>query len=977
MHLLTSLSLSLLFALTPPKDRGGPEVAAVPWPADAAEATAVEDPLQVTTFVLDNGLTVMLSENHARPEVFGAVAVRTGGKNDPPDNTGMAHYLEHMLFKGTQDLGTTDWRAEQPIQQRIEELYERLRSADAGARAGIQAELAAAVSQSYRYAVPGELDALLGQIGGTGVNAFTTYDETVYHNTFPASQLQAWLAIYAHRFENPVFRLFPTELEAVYEEKNIAIDTTGYELFRRFMRAAFPQHPYGTNDVLGEVDHLKRPSLRAMKAYFERWYVPGNMVLVLSGDFDTATVRPWIEAEFGRWAGKPTPAPPARTIAPFRPGERVAMRLSPIRVGAVAFRTPREADPEFAELSVARLLLSNEQRSGLVDRLSDDGKVLLAMHVPADLADSNLDVVAYAPRLLTQSFAGAERLVLRQFERIAKGEFDDAEFEALRTALLTKAALRWEDNRERALAMAHAFVARGGWQGQLDYLARLRDMTKADVVRAAARMFGASHLTIRSRAGYPKKQRLEKPKTPPVTPVPGAHSSFYRGMQGRPSPPPKLSLVDPARDLTHAVVRDGVTLHGNGNPFNDIYTLELRFGVGTDDIRELDMLADVLGRIGGEHISRERFHRELFRLSTTLEARAESDRFVVTLQGPEQHRTRALRLLTELLDAPAFERRPLRQVRREIWGYRRIGRKDAGNVADALRERVVWGEQSKYRRETGPGGARALGPERLRRAWRTVQDYAIEARYVGRKPLVEIARALDHALPPGVAQLPAKPQVIPARVLPSQTTVYFVPRRDAVQTRLWFAVDGAAVVPADRAAADAFSEYFGGGMAGLVFQEVRELRALAYSAHGDYERDDEPQQHGWLQGFVGCQADKTFEAIDVMLGLITQMPSKPERMGMVKQALSRSQETATPPFRELQAELETWRRRGHDGDPRPELMAGYAQIEFDDIERFYREHVAARPVAIMVVGDPRKVKPKDLARYGKVVRVREGSLYSR
>ncbi len=976
VQLLVQALMFAALGAAPTPTPGGPVPDVRPISARAG------DPQGVRQVVLDNGLTVLLSENHERPEIFGAVVVRTGGKNDPTDNTGMAHYLEHMLFKGTTDLGTTDWEAERPLQTRLEQLYEQLRGADDAKRKQIQREISKTVAQTYRYVVPNEVDQLLEQIGGTGVNAFTTYDETVYHNTFPASQLPSWLEIYAHRFEDPVFRLFPTELEAVYEEKNIAIDTTGYELFRSFMRAAFPGNPYGSNDILGEVEHLKRPSLKAMRAYYERWYVPANMALVLAGDFDTDEVLPLVQARFGQWKAKPLADPPEYPLAPFEEGARTTVRKSPIRVGAIAFRTVPESHPDYAALLLARRLLSNEQRSGLVDRLSDDGKLLIAFYVPADFADTNLDVVAYVPRLLTQSFRGAERIVLRQFERIAKGEFDERELEALREGLLAEDALRWEDNRERALAIAHSFVARGGWKSYLDHRERLRTITKADVVRVAAELFGPRHLVLRSRAGYPRKERLDKPTTPPVKPRKGAHSEFYRHMQAVPSAPARVPLVDVAGDVDQAVVAPGTTLSANANPFNDIYTLELRFAVGTDVMRELDVLDDYLGRIGSETHDRTAFRRELFRIATTLEAEAEPDRFVVRLQGPQRHLPRALALLGELMRKPELERKPLRQVRREIWGYRRIERKDAVNVAQALRERVVFGEHSSYLREVGPGGARATGVGKLRRAWADVLRHKLELRYVGERPATEIAEAVHAALPLPQLGAPAEPWDVYPRALPSAasggtTTVYFVPRRSAVQTQIWVAVEGDAITPAEHGAADAFSEYFGGSMAGLVFQEIREFRALAYSAHARYERDEEPHQRGYLLGHVGCQADKTFDALDVLVGLVTDMPARAERLELVRPALVRSQETASPPFRELQDTIERWQHMGYASDPRRELIGAYRELELADIERFYRAHVAGRPLAIMVVGDPRKVDPKRLRKYGKLVRVREGSLYSR
>ena len=948
-----------------------PAAPAAPVLAEPAQ----DDPLGVRTVVLANGLTVMLSVHRERPEVFGAVVVRTGGKNDPEAETGMAHYLEHMLFKGTRDLGTTDWAREAPLQARLVELFDAKRDAPPAKRPAIDKEIAATLQQTYAFAVPNELDQMLGELGGTGINAFTTYDETVYHNTFPASQIDTWLQIYAHRFEDPVFRLFPTELEAVYEEKNSAMDTTGYELFRTFMRGAFPGHPYGRNDILGEVEHLKRPSLRVMKEYFDRWYVPGNMALVLSGDLDVAQILPRIEASFGAWKPGADPRPEAHPVQPFAVDQRLRARATPVRVGAVAFRTPPESHPDYAALLLARRLLSNEQRSGLIDRLSDDGKVLFAVHVPADLADTNLDVVAYIPRLFTQTFRGAERRVLAQFTKIRDGEFDDRTFAALKQGLLAAETLKWEHNKDRALAMAHAFVARGSWAGHLRYMQQLRAVTRADVQRVAAEYFNAHRLILRSRVGFPKKTRLDKPRYPSVTPN-GGHSQFFNKVRDQAKPAPRVEYVDTKHSLTTTRLREGVTLLTNPNPQNDLYHLELRFGVGEDQLHGLDLLADYLQRTGTESLPAAAFHARLFELSTTLTAESELDRFIVRLQGPQIHMDAALQLLADLLAHPSGERRPLRQVRREIWAMRRYERKNPPNVGRALRDHVLYGDHSKYHREVGPTGARLIGPRRLLKKWADIQQRAVEIGYVGRETPATVAAAITKHIPFAAHPLPAAPHVVYDREAPPETTVYFVPRRDAVQTQVWFAIEGAAVAVVDRPAADAFSEYFGGSMAGLVFQEVREFRALAYSAHARWARDEEPAQRGILLGHVACQADKTFDAIDVMVGLFTAMPARAERLDLVRSTLVRSQETDSPSFRELQDKLRQWQNLGYQDDPRRALLPAYAHLEFADIMDFYRKYVAGKPLAIMVVGDPRKTRPDDLKKYGKLVRLREGQLYS-
>ena len=297
-------------------------------------------------------------------------------------------------------------------------------------------------------------------------------------------------------------------------------------------------------------------------------------------------------------------------------------------------------------------------------------------------------------------------------------------------------------------------------------------------------------------------------------------------------------------------------------------------------------------------------------------------------------------------------------------------------AARLLRDHVLYGDNSQHQRELGPRGARRTSARRLMAAWDEVQRYAVEVGYVGRETPTAVAGAVERRLRFAAAPRPAVPHVVYPRHTAPETTIYFVPRRDAVQTQLWFAVEGEPVPAGEQAAADAFSEYFGGSMAGLVFQEVREFRALAYAASARFARDEEPGQRGHLLGHVGCQADKTFDVLDVMVGLITKMPERGDRLELVRSTLLRGQETESPAFRALQDKLRDWQLLGYTQDPRRALLPAYAALEFADIVGFYRRHVAGRPLAIMIVGDPRKADPERLRKYGKLVRLREGQLYS-
>jgi zinc protease len=978
--LLTFAAVFLLFA--PPDPVFEPvEIPPPVEPAPSFEHHTFEgDPIGVRQVVLDNGLTVLLSENHERPEVFGAVVVRTGAKNDPPDNTGMAHYLEHMLFKGTQTLATSNWTAEAPLQAKIVELYEQHKRADSDEqRAKLQAQIGAVVEQTYAYAIPNELDRMLVELGSSDINAFTSEDETVYHNRFPASQIEPWLQIYAHRFVDPVFRLFPTELEAVYEEKNISLDRFEVRLYEQFIARAFPKHPYGTQSVIGQIEHLKSPSLLAMQAYFDKYYVANNMALVLVGDFDSEAILPVIAEHFGVWQRGTEPESRTEPVEPFVGRELVELRLTPVRAGAYAFRTPTARHPDYAALQVVRELLFNSQNSGFIDALVDEGKLLIALPFPLEFADHGLDIVFFAPRILGQSFKHAEQRVLEQYHRIARGEFDEQHMLSIRDGLRRAEEQKWEDNEERALALADSFIRHDGWQGYLDHRARLAGLTRADVMRVAATYFGDDHLALRSRVGFPKKPRLQKPGYPAVAPQPNVRSSFYEQVMARPSPTPKLRFVDFAKDVATTPLAEHVVLRSNQNPFNDTYSLSLVFGVGTDRIRELFVAAPYLERIGTRTYPPTALREQLSLLGTTLTIFATDDQLHVQLTGPEQHLPAALNLLEGLLREPVADGKRWRALVRERAALSRVERQDPAFVVGVLNHYVMFGEQSSYLRDYGRQGARGLSPEQLLAAWRRAQGYALELRYTGQRTPDEVADILSRSLAGSLDTVrePAVPHVVRERVLPERDTVYFMPQRGQIQTQLGFIVDGEPVPHEQLAAADAYNEYMGGSMAGLIFQEVREFRALAYSAWGAFRRDDNPAQAGWFVGRIGCQADKTFESIDVMLGLIRDMPVKPERMDPLRSALTRGLEAQGPGFRELQGSIEHWRELGYDGDPRAWLIDDYAKLDFADLEAFHADQVADRPVILLVVGDPRRVDVGELERHGELIKVAEREVFAR
>ena len=229
---------------------------ALPVPAKEYKYQTVDGDMTATRiYTLDNGLTVYLSVNKETPRIQTYIAVRTGSRNDPPETTGLAHYLEHLMFKGTRSFGTSDAAKEAPFLDSIQSRYEVYRKLEDPAERAACYHVIDSLSQlAARYSISNEYDKLMSAIGAQGTNAYTSKDVTCYMEDIPANEVENWARIEADRFHNMVVRGFHTELEAVYEEYNIGLADDGQKAFNALDALLFPNHPYGTQTTIGTQD---------------------------------------------------------------------------------------------------------------------------------------------------------------------------------------------------------------------------------------------------------------------------------------------------------------------------------------------------------------------------------------------------------------------------------------------------------------------------------------------------------------------------------------------------------------------------------------------------------------------------------------------------------------------------------------------------------------------------------------------------
>lgn len=945
--------------------------------------TFPNDPLGVKTTTLPNGLTVYLVEEHSLPAVFGAVAVKAGGKYDPADATGMGHYLEHMLFKGTQDMGTTDFVRERVFLDRIDSLYERLgQTTDDVARKAIQTQINDNAVQAAAFAIPNEFDRLMNGIGGTGLNAFTTEEMIVYHNAFPPNQVEKWLDISAHRFQNPVFRLFQSELETVYEEKNRAMDDFGFALITAFNKQLFKHHPYGQQSVLGETEHLKNPSLIKMHQYYDTYYVANNMALILSGDFKAEEVMPMIAAKFGALKAGDVPKFPEYPEEPFKGREYVKGRYTPVKAGLAAFRTVPLGHADEPALEVLNYLLTNDGQTGYLDQLVLDQQLLAAQAFSMARLDHGAQLFIIVPKLVGQSVADAEEKVMSVLRRLRLGDFEDWQLAAAKSSLRRAFIEEMEDPRRRALAVVNCFIEGRSWADVIAYNAKIAAIDKAAVQAVAEKYYGDNYTILESKMGFPKKEKLEKPGYKAPQPGPEAKSEYARYFESLPEGRPQARFVNFQNDVIRRELNGNAELHLVRNPLNDVFELRLRFGRGSRADRYLTQAATFMGLLGTDSLDSKAIKQAFSTLGTTYSIEAEDNATTIELHGFDYQLEASLALLQHLLDRAYAEQDKVAILIREAKTERRFTEKDPAEAGRALAEYVRYGQQSEFLDQLSIKEVEALHADSLLKTFRTALQTACEVHYSGQRSIDEVADALNGTLfRPDAPLLPTQAGVWVPRepIAPEGRKVYFLPRKDAIQTQIYFQRDLGASSQEDAWLVDAFNEYFGGGMSALVFQEVREYRSLAYTAYCPIRSTEQAGGRRYLDGYVGCQADKTAEALQVMVGLITDMPQKPERIDAIRKAITQSAYTMRPSFRDLSETILDWQRKGYQEDPYAFRIPFYPGLTMERLYGFYQSKVQVKDpedgLAIMVTGDPKKIDRKVLALYGEVIEVKQEDVF--
>ena len=934
--------------------------------------------LEVKELKLSNGMTVWLNEDHSQPKVFGAVVVKAGAKDCP--NTGIAHYFEHIMFKGTDRMGTTDYEKEKPWLDSISAQYDLLsKTKDEVGRTRIQKHINELSLKAADYVIPNEFNRLISKYGGSGLNAGTGHDLTYYHNSFLPQFIEQWCWLNSERLIKPVFRGFQGELENVYEEKNRSADALG-DAQDKLFSAVFKTQPYAY-PIIGSTENLKNPRLSDMAAFYKKYYVASNMGLILCGDIKAdSALTALLERTFGRVQTGPAPVRMKSAMPTITAGERQEIKLPIPLVGieALIYKAPTDFEADADALELANKLLSNG-KAGKLDSLVNEHKLMMAMAQSVSLNDAAGSAIVIIPNLFGK-MKKAETRVMNQIRQVMDGNFSDWQMEALKQEMVMEAERDLETIGSRSELLVETFSNGRSWHDVLDKIEGIRRLTKADVVAAARKYYGANYITLSKKYGTSKKETLKQPGYKPISPKNlDAKSAFAKQLEQIPVKASTTRTVDFNRDVMAQQINSHITLYYKENPINDIFTFTLRYKDGDLHTPALKLMADYLSQLGTDSLKKQQLEQAWQRIGTTMEIVPGDVAFSINLTGPDSQLKSALHLLAHFLRSAKGDDKAFKNVMDNDKVERKTFGKQKDNVLRPVVHRVVYGDKSSYLTQLSQKEVKALKNDELIRLFHDLQQYDCELFYCGRQPVEYVAKSLQQTLP--LAQC-TKSQADTFRPMLqyNEPTVYFfnVPKSRQNFVVSYDAVDALPTMR-ERAIFKLWGEYFGGSMSSVLFQNVREFRSLAYSTGGNSFTTSLMQHPSERQGYftaTGTQADKTLEAIITIDSLLRQMPMKEENLDAARQSVLNDIQNSYPTFRTVGKYIANQLRDGYTSDPNTDIARILPDVTTQDIVRFHQQHIAPNQHRVwIVIGDKKLTDMKALSRFGKVVELKKEDVY--
>jgi hypothetical protein len=928
------------------------------------------DPMKARFYTLDNGLTVILSENHKEPRIAALIPTRAGSNTDPRTNTGLAHYLEHMLFKGTDKFGSLDWSKEKPLLDQVNALYEKYnKTTDSAQRKAIYKDIDAKSGEAAKFAIANEYDKMMASMGGQGTNAFTSYEQTVYTEDIPANAVDRFLKLQAERFRSPVLRIFHTELEAVYEEKNRGLDNDGWKVYEARNAALFPTHNYGQQTTIGTIEHLKNPSLVEIRNYFNKYYVPNNMAIIMAGDFNSDDLIKKIENSFKYMVTKPVPEyKPAPELPLNAPIIREVFGPTPDNL-TISWRWLGSVNAKEKIVGTIVDELMSNSKAGLIDlNLVKAQKVLRASSSPEWNKDYSIWSMTGTPKK-DQSLDEVKALIMGELEKLKSGNFDETIIKAIAANYKLNAIQGLENNTARAYGLLGSFISSKAknWHDEASINDALSKVTKQEVMDFAKKYCGDGYVVIYKRKGVdPSILKVDKPTITPVEVNREAQSEFLKAVNTTPMANIEPKWLDFSKDMKKGKIGNLNVLYVQ-NTDNDLFRMSYRFDMGSWNSKILPIALQYLQFVGTDKMNAEQISTEFYRLASSFNQSYTDHHITLGLSGLNENFGKTVALFEDLLTKCKKDDAALELLKGRILKQRNDAKLNKGAILQSLSAYAAYGAKNpRNALQFTDTELKALTSDELISFLQNLVSYKHTITYYGPQTMENLTKMVGEIHKTPATFKADLPLVVNFETkTPTKPEVLFTDY-DMVQAEVNWIRPTIQYSSSETPIVELYNNYFGGGMSSIVFQTIRESKALAYSTYAYYVTPNLKNETYRMIAYVGTQADKIHESIAGMNELLNVFPVSEKNLETAKASLKKNYQTERITQDNIINTYLANQDKGVLGDERQVIYQALEKLSTDDLKKFQDTQLANKPYSLCIVASEKKVNLEDLKKYGEV-----------
>ncbi|PWN63683.1 peptidase M16 [Chryseobacterium phosphatilyticum] len=927
--------------------------------------TITHDENKVRIYTLKNGLKVFLAQNFDAPRIQTYIPVRTGSNNDPADNTGLAHYLEHMMFKGTSRIGTQNWEKESKLLDQISALYEDHKAEqDSEKKKEIYKKIDEISQEASQYAIANEYDKAISSLGASGTNAHTWFDETVYKNNIPNNELEKWLKIEKERFSEIVLRLFHTELESVYEEFNRAQDNDTRLVNYELMAALFPTHPNGQQTTLGKPEHLKNPSMVAIHKYFDEYYVPNNYAMVLVGDLDFEETIVLIDQYFGSLPYKELPTKTPILEQPIVEIVETTVKSPTTPRVQLAWRTESYGTREAMLADVVANILSNRGEAGLLDlHINQTQKMLWAQAFSVGLRQYGYFSIVAVPKE-TQTLDEARAMVLEEIELIKRGDFPEWMLPAIINDFKLQRMKGLETADGLATNLYDTYIKGRSWEQELNEMDEYSRFTKEDIIQFANEFFKENYVVVNKEKGINDKLlRVENPGITPVKINREARSTFLNEILVEKTEDIKPEFINYQKEIITDTIQDK-KISFVKNKYNDIAQVHYIFPFGSDHDRDLGISTQLLQYLGTDHLSPEDLKKEFFKIGVSNDFKTTHDQLLITLSGLEENIEKGIALLQNWMSHVQPDQETYHQFVGTVLENRQAVKKDKNRIMTALTNYTKLGSNSRFTDVISKEELESSKAEIFTNRMKNLFKYPYQVFFYG-KDFDRFKGYINQYIEEESLQIPQPKQY------PEPDTggkVYFI-NYDMVQMEMSKLGKGRLVDPSTFGKVNVFNEYFGRGLSSIVFQEIRESKSLAYSAYVSYSANSELNHPDYISTYIGTQPDKLMIAVDTMNDLMTELPEVSIQFENAKNAALKQIASTRVTRNNIFFNTLRLKKLNIHHDFRKNIYEQIQHLKFEDLKTFYQTEVKSVHFNTAILGKKENLNMEAVHKMGTFTEV--------